>query len=157
MGRWLQGLARFLGVRGALDIIDAAPIQVANCRPKIKDMAQATVRRADAAEPGDGTYDAAVSFFLLHEMPDADKRNVVDASLSRMAPGGKTIFIDYHKPYWAHPLRPIMSTVFALLEPFGKSLHRHELAAFASRPGDYFWRKQTYFGGLYQKTVVRRK
>jgi len=152
-----QRLARYLGPRGELDIIDVAPIQVAGCRQKIADIPQAKVRHADAAEPGNGTYDAIVSFFLLHEMPDGYKHRVVDALLSRMAPGGKVVFIDYHQPHWAHPLRPIMSVVFDLLEPFAKSLCRHRIAEFASRPENYTWRTETYFGGLYQKTVASRR
>ncbi len=42
------------------------------------------------------------------------------------------------------------------LEPFAEGLWRHEIAEFASVPGDYHWQKQTLFGGLYQKTVAYR-
>jgi hypothetical protein len=42
------------------------------------------------------------------------------------------------------------------LEPFAEGLWRHEIAEFASVPGEYRWRKETLFGGLYQKTVAYR-
>ena len=51
------------------------------------------------------------------------------------------------------PLRALLSR----LEPFAESLWRHDIAAFASRPEPYLWEKETLFGGLYQKTVARRR
>jgi len=82
-------LAAHLGPRGALDVIDIAPIQVANAARKLDRFANAQVRQADAANPGPGTYDAVLMFFLLHELPDACKRQAVDAALERLAPGGR--------------------------------------------------------------------
>jgi hypothetical protein len=66
------------------------------------------------------------------------------------------VFIDYHRPGRLHPLRPIMMTVFALLEPFARALWTREIAAYASTPDGFRWRKQTFFGGLYQKVVAER-
>jgi hypothetical protein len=71
-----------------------------------------------------------------------------------LAPGGKIVFIDYHKPHWAHPLKGVMSLVFDTLEPFAKALWRNEIWHFASAAEDIVWRKETYFGGLYQKVVA---
>ena len=48
------------------------------------------------------------------------------------------------------------SIVFDTLEPHAKGLWRHEISDFASAAEGFTWRKQTYFGGLYQKTVARR-
>lgn len=112
------------------------------------------MRAADAAQPGGGPYDEVISFFLLHEMPDDYKRAVVNALLDSVAPGGKVIFIDYHKPHPLHPLKWITALVFALLEPFAKSLWHHEIADFANEPDRYHWCQETYFGGLFQKTVA---
>ncbi len=150
-------LARILGHTGQLEVIDVAPVQVANCRRKFVDVPQATVRLADAAQPGGGPYDAVVSFFLLHEMPDDYKRTVVDALLAGLAPGGRVIFIDYHKPNAWQPLKWITRLVFHFLEPFAMSLWRYEIADFASHAEQYTWRTETYFGGLFQKVVARRE
>src|SRR5512134_3522873 len=88
-GRYSSDLATTLGPSGRLDVIDIAPLQVAHCRRKLAGFPQARVRLADAARPGGGTYDAVCCFFLLHEIPDDHKRQVVDALLSAVPPGGK--------------------------------------------------------------------
>lgn len=148
-------LAEFLGPAGQLEVIDVAPIQVENCRAKLHDIPHASVRLADAVLPGGGPYDAAVCFFLLHEVPDDTKRAVVDALLARIRPGGKVVFIDYHRPRRLHPLKWVISLVFAMLEPFARSMWRHDIADLAGDRGNYDWRTETYFGGLFQKTVAR--
>lgn len=155
-GRLIPELAKRIGAAGHLDVIDVAPIQAALCRRKLRGYSQARVRVADAAQPGAGSYDAITCFFLLHEIPDDRKSAVVEALLARIAPGGKVVFVDYHEPSRYHPLRGVMRALFNRLEPFAKSLWRHEIAEFASTSGDYRWRKQTLFGGLYQKTVAQR-
>lgn len=150
-------LADFLGDRGKLEVVDVAPLQVDNCRRKLADHGHAEVRLADAARPGGDAYDAVCCFFLLHELPDDHKRRVVDGLLASLASGGKAIFVDYHEPHWAHPLKRPTRLVFEVLEPFAESLWRHEIADFASTADDLVWRKQTFFGGLYQKTVAQRR
>ena len=155
-GDFSPALARHLGPRGRLEVIDIAPIQVAGCRRKLRGFPQATVRHADAAAPGGGPYDAVCCYFLLHELPEDYKRAVVDALLMSVVPGGKVVFMDYHRPHRAHPLKGVMSVVFDTLEPYAKSLWRHEIADFAGAAGGFVWRKETFFGGLYQKTVARR-
>ena len=80
----------------------------------------------------------------------------VNALLRKVRPGGKLIFIDYHKPHWAHPLKPITSFVFDTLEPFAKGMWRHEIKEFADEPGLFKWRKERFFGSLFQKVVAQR-
>lgn len=147
-------LARVLGARGRLDVVDIAPIQVANCQRKLSKLDNARARVADAAAPGCGPYDAVCCFFLLHELPDDYKREVVDGLLNSVGPGGKVVFIDYHRPDRRHPLRRPTGAVFDLLEPFAKALWLHEIASFATAAEQFTWRKETYFGGLYQKVVA---
>jgi len=156
-GRLIPELAARVGPGGRLDVIDLVPLQAALCRRKLRGFPQARVRIADAAQPGDGVYDVITCFFLLHEIPDERKRAVVDALLARVVPGGKVVFVDYHTPARWHPLRGLMRLVMGRLEPFAESLWHHEIAEFASVPGDYRWQKQTLFGGLYQKTVAYRR
>lgn len=156
-GDFAANLARHVGLEGSLEVLDVAPIQVARCREKLKDLPQATVRHANALCPTGRLYDRVCCYFLMHEMPDDYKRGVTDTLLDSVALGGKMIFVDYHKPHWAHPLKGITSLVFDTLEPFAKSLWRHEISEFASHPELYRWRKQTYFGGLFQKVVAERR
>ena len=155
-GSIIPNLARLVGSRGRLEVIDIAPIQVARCREKLAPYPWARVRRADACDPGGGPYDAVICYFLLHEIPDDYKGAVVDALLGVVRPGGRVVFVDYHQPSPWHPLGWVMSRVFDALEPFAKSLWRNEIADFACAAEEFTWRKETYFGGLYQKVVARR-
>ena len=153
-GDFSIALAQRVGRDGRLEVIDVAPNQVASCRRKLAGFAHADARLADAARPGGGPYDVICCFFLLHELPDDYKRKVVDALLASVVPGGKVVFIDYHKPHWAHPLKGVMSLVFDTLEPFAKALWRNEIWHFSGAAKGIDWRKETYFGGLYQKVVA---
>lgn len=150
-------LAEAVGADGTLEVIDVAPIQVEHCRSKLMAYPNATVRRRDAATPDLGVFDAACAFFLLHEVPEAYKARIVRSVLASVAPGGKAVFVDYHAPVRLHPLRPVMALVFRLLEPYATALWAREIASYAGGlAGGFEWRKQTYFGGLYQKVVAVR-
>lgn len=121
---------------------------------------QARVHLADARVFSGGGYDIVSCFFLLHvlhELPDDVKEAVVDNLLGRMGSGGRAVFIDYHAPASWHPLRPVMRRIYDRFEPFAESLWRNGIAAFASEAERYHWETRTYFGGLYQKTVVFRR
>ena len=149
--------AERVGPSGALDVIDVVQLQVSNATRKLREYPWCRVRLANAVAPGGGPYDAVNCFFLLHELPDEYKMTVVDSLLASLAPGGKAIFVDYHRPRWWHPLWPLQATVFRFLEPFAKSLWRCEIPDLASDSGDFTWRKETYFGGFFQKVVAVRK
>lgn len=156
-GDFSTRLARFLGPLGALEVIDIAPIQVRHCRRKLAGLPQASVRLGDAAATQPGTYDAISCFFLLHELPDHTKRLAVDALLAAVRPGGKAVFVDYHRPHPMHPLKPVTGLVFRLLEPFAESLWHSEIESLAGGADGFTWSKETFFGGLYQKVVARRR
>ncbi|MEE8352063.1 MAG: rhodoquinone biosynthesis methyltransferase RquA [Rhodospirillales bacterium] len=156
-GSIIPNLARLVGPSGCLEVVDIAPIQVTRCREKLAPYPWARVRRADARDPGGGPYDAVSCYFLLHEIPDDYKGAVVDALLGVVKPGGRVVFVDYHQPPPWHPLGWVMSRVFDALEPFAKSLLRNGVADFATDSGCFHWRKEAYFGGLYQKVVAERR
>jgi hypothetical protein len=149
-------IARQVGPAGYLEVIDLVPLQAALCRQKLRDFPQAHVRIANAASPGEAMYDVVSCFFLLHEIPDELKHSVVDALLMRVNRGGKVVFVDYHKPARWHPLRGLLQLLFNRLEPFAESLWHHQVVEFATAPENYRWEKQTFFGGLYQKTIAHR-
>ncbi len=149
-------LADRVGPRGQLEVIDIAPLQVEHCRKKLAGRNNVCVRVSDAAHAVAGAYDAVCCFFLLHEIPDAKKRQVVDALLAAVRPGGRVLFIDYHQPEWWHPLRPVMAAVFRWLEPYANGLLACEIQDLAQRAQDFEWRKLTRFGGLYQQVIATR-
>ena len=157
-GSFIPQLARRLGPQGSLDVIDIVPVQVAHCRDKLQGLSRAEVRLGNAAEdPPDGPYDAVCCYFLLHEVPGDMKRRIVNAVLGAVEPGGKAVFVDYHRPRWWHPLKWLMALVFLALEPYAPALWEREIADYADHPELSAWRKQTYFGGLYQKVVAERR
>ncbi len=155
-GSFSESLARTVGSEGSLDVVDVAPLQVENCRRKLRYRPWARVRLADAAAPGGGPYDGVCCFFLLHEVPDSHKRSVIRGLLDSVRPGGRVVFVDYHKPKFWHPLRGLMSFVWRRLEPFAFGLVDTEIRKLAEDTDAFTWRKETYFGGLYQKVVAQR-
>ena len=151
-----QRLARQVGPEGALDIVDIAPIQIANIRRKLVGMDWVRASVADATTTRAGSFDCVLSFFLLHEMPDPLKRRVVDAALAAVAPGGRAMFVDYARPLRWHPLRPVMAAVFTLLEPYAIAMWHTPIAALASHPQEFSWTRETRFAGLYQVVIAER-
>ncbi|MBF0305469.1 MAG: methyltransferase domain-containing protein [Alphaproteobacteria bacterium] len=150
-------LAERVGPQGELVVLDIAPNQLAAVETKLAPYPHASTRLADAARQPPDRFDAVVCFFLLHEVPLDYKRRIVDGLLACLNPGGRVVFVDYHRPAPLHPLKPLMSWVYDRLEPFAKELWSREIEALASRPEDFAWSKQTRFGRLYQKVVARRR
>jgi len=155
-GDFSRQLAQRVGPAGTLEVRDIAPLQVNLTRRKLADLPQARVAWGDAAAPeGRGRFDAVACFFLLHEVPDEVKHRIATAMLSQVGPGGKAIFVDYHRPVRWHPLKPLMSRIFRHLEPFAPSMWHKEIRDWAGPAADGFtWSKRTRFGGLYQIVVA---
>ena len=153
-GDFSPALARHIGKKGRLEVVDVAKVQVDSCAEKLRDYPFASVRHLDVLDLGNDEYDAVCCYFLMHEVPDDYKHGLVDVVLNSIGPDGKAIFVDYHKPHWANPFKPVMSLVFDMLEPFAKSLWRQDIRDFASEPEKFRWRKESFFGGLYQKVVA---
>ncbi|BCL75551.1 methyltransferase [Jeongeupia sp. HS-3] len=147
-----------VGAKGAFDLTDITPAQVAHGEAKLAAKPWANVIRADAATHApDVPYDLICSFFLLHEVPDDKKREIVDNMLAQLPKGGKVVFVDYHRPSMWQPIRWILKAVNAWLEPFAYALWQNEISHYASKADDFSWDKRTYFGGVYQCVIVRHK
>jgi ubiquinone/menaquinone biosynthesis C-methylase UbiE len=111
---------------------------------------QMRLRRSDLPPGRSRGYDRALVFFLLHEQPSQDRERTLSEVLRVLRPGGTIVIIDYSMPRWWRPL-------LAGLEPFALDLWRREVADFlpAGRPVRGL-RRQSFFGGLYQKIVATR-
>jgi len=155
-GRLIPEIARRVGPNGSLDVVDIVPLQAALCRYKLRGLGQARVRIADACEPGERLYDVVSCYFLLHEVPDVKKRMIVGALLDRVAPGGRAIFIDYHRPSRLQPLRGFYRRLFERVEPYALSMWQHDIQDLAGDASAFQWEKRTLFGGVFQKTVAYR-
>jgi len=158
-GDFTEHLVSRLSPSAHLDVIDVAPIQIKNLQSKLKSQRQVAVLRQDssALQFADASKDAVVVFFLLHEQPAEVRRKTIAEALRVTKPGGKLIFVDYHRPVASNPFRYLMVPILKLLEPFAMDIWRDEIAHWL--PADATpakLEKQTYFGGLYQKVVITR-
>jgi ubiquinone/menaquinone biosynthesis C-methylase UbiE len=155
-GKYLPMLAEHIGPSGHLDLVDIAEVQLLSAREKLNGFNNVTLHHANAMDLDDELYDRVICYFLLHEIPDHHKRAAMDVLLRKVRPGGKFVCIEYHKPHWAHPLKPITSFVFDKLEPFAKGMWRSDIKDFTKRKDLYLWHKETVFGSLFQKVVAQR-
>jgi ubiquinone/menaquinone biosynthesis C-methylase UbiE len=147
---------RVAAAGGRLDVVDVLPIQLRNLRDKLDRDAPVGLIQRDAAKLGfaDGTYERVVLFFLLHEMPGEVRRRTLAEAMRVVKPGGEVVIVDYHRPARLHPLRGVMQWILRTFEPFAMDLWRHEVRQWlpaGAMPGT----KRTYFGGLYQRLVIR--
>ena len=140
-----------------LEVIEVSPLQAGICQKKLHSYPDARVRLGDVATLNTQPVDLVSCFFLLHEIPSDYKWAVVNTLLAHVNAGGQAVFIDYHRPHKLHPLKSLMRVIFNLLEPFAEELWDQEISAYAKNSKDFIWRKETFFGGLYQKTVAQRK
>lgn len=156
-GDLVQRVAARVGPGGEFHLTDITPIQIEHGRNKLAAFPWAKVIRADAATYDSGTdYDLICSFFLLHEVPEEKKRQIVDHLLECLPPGGTALFVDYHRPAWWQPVRWILKGVNAWLEPFADALWQHEIRDYAGHAEHFAWRQHTFFGGTYQAVWVER-
>lgn len=155
-GSFAPNLARHVGRDGSLEVVDVAQVQVRSVTRKLAAFPNARVHHCNILDFGGGPFDVVCCYFLLHEVPDDYKVRIVNWLLEKVEPGGKVVFVDYHKPRWWHPLKLITSIVFDTLEPYAKRLWWNEIRDFSARAERFTWRKETIFGGLFQKVVATR-
>ena len=157
-GDFSQQIAKRLAPDSHLDVVDVAPVQLQNAGTKVKDYPNVTLYHQDSTKLslGDDRYDYTVVFFLLHEQPSKARAQTIQEALRVTKPGGKVIFVDYHRPVWNNPFRYAMIPILSILEPFAMDLWREEIIDWVPqdrRPKKIA--KQTFFGALYQKVIMR--
>lgn len=142
---------------GSLDVVDVLAVQLSNLHGKLPAGAPVTLLQRDSAALGieDGSYDQALLFFLLHEQPEAVRRRTLAEAVRVVKPGGKIVIVDYHRPRPWNPLAHIFKPLLSRLEPYALDLWRHDIGEWLP-PGAGRLRKETCFGGLYQKLVIDR-
>jgi ubiquinone/menaquinone biosynthesis C-methylase UbiE len=152
--------AQKVGPKGAFHLTDVTPVQVEHATRTLAGMNWAKVIRSDAASfvvDDQNPYDLICSFFLLHEVPEEKKYEIVNHMLAKLPKGSKAVFVDYHNPAWWQPIRYILMVVNHLLEPFAKTMWKNEIQHYAHQADQFTWRKRTIFGGVYQCVVVEHK
>ena len=152
--------AQKVGAKGTFHLTDVTPIQIEHGTRKLAGMEWTKVIRSDAAEfnhAEQGDYDLICSFFLLHEVPEEKKYEIMDHMLAKLPKGSKAVFVDYHNPAKWQPIRYILKVVNHYLEPFAETLWKNELKHYASQADKFILCKKTFFGGVYQCLVVEHK
>ena len=152
--------AKKVGPKGAFHLTDVTPVQIEHGSRKWAGMEWTKVIRADAASFAVGEkdhYDLICSFFLLHEVPEEKKFEIVNHMLAKLPKGSKAVFVDYHNPAKWQPIRYILKIVNHYLEPFAETMWKNEIQHYASNANQFSWRKKTFFGGVYQCVVVEHK
>lgn len=141
-----------------LSVVDVAPIQLRNIEKKLDGHDNVSVHHQDStcmAFPTN-SFEETVVFFLLHEQPEHARRKTITEAVRVTRPGGRVIFVDYHGPRSSNPMRYVMKPILSWLEPYAMDLWREELPTFM--PADIEPEQidsEFYFGGLYQKVVVK--
>lgn len=156
-GSLISEIAAKLSHPRQLEVVDVSALQIARCRSKLHLFPQVITRIGDIASLRSTPRDIVSCFFLLHEVPGDYKRALVNRLLEHVAPGGKAVFVDYHKPHPLHPLRGIMHLIWRRFEPFAMDLLQSEIDSFADNRGSFTWTKETFFAGLYQKVTATRR
>lgn len=155
-GDFTERLRTHLGSEAHLDVVDVTPIQLKNTQNKLSDSRNTAFHVQNSAQlkfPS-ARFDSVVVFFLLHEQPEAVRQATIDEALRVTRPGGKTIFVDYHRPARWNPFRYFAGLIFWLLEPFASNFWAKDIATHARTDlSGAQVDKRLYFGGLYQKTV----
>jgi ubiquinone/menaquinone biosynthesis C-methylase UbiE len=142
---------------GSLDVVDVLPIQLSNLGRKLVKHAPVTLVNRDASDLGFATdsYDRVILFFLLHEMPLEVRRRTLAEAVRVLKPGQELVIVDYHRPVGWHPLKPVMTFILRNFEPFAMDLWNHQVEEWLPE-GARVDRKETFWGGLYQKLVIRK-
>jgi ubiquinone/menaquinone biosynthesis C-methylase UbiE len=140
-----------------LDVVDVLPVQLGNLRAKLPEGAPVQTLRMDCSQlrMADATYDRALLFFLLHEMPRPVREATLREALRVVRPGGKLVIVDFAKPYAWHPLKYLWHPVLTRLEPFAPDLFTLPVETWLpeSHRGRVVSHKG-YFGNFYQKLVI---
>jgi ubiquinone/menaquinone biosynthesis C-methylase UbiE len=156
-GDFTPKLAERVAGGGTLDVVDVLPVQLANLRQKLHPASRVSLVNRDAADLGfaDASYDRAILFFLLHEMPLEVRRRTLSEALRVLKPGGRLVIVDYHRPARWHPLRRVMKWILETFEPFAMDLWQHEVAEWLPA-GTRIVKKETCYGELYQRLVITK-
>jgi ubiquinone/menaquinone biosynthesis C-methylase UbiE len=152
-GNFTEQLAR-LQPSSDIHVADVAQIQLHNLHKKTSSFSNITLHHMDASklEFANSSFDNVILFFLLHEMPENVRKMTISEAVRVVKPGGKVVFVDYHKPFWMNPFRYVMVPILKYLEPFALDLWKSEIKEWMPKVSKL--EKKTYFGGLYQKVIV---
>lgn len=160
-GQLVPRLQQQLSDDACFDLIDILPIQLEKTRQKLN-WPDKRIRLfqcdATALQCSSNSYDNVLMFFLPHELPEEHRRLALSEAFRVVKPGGKLVFVEFHRPHVLNPFRLWQRLIFFLFEPFATDMWHYELTHYF--PSDIKYKvisKTTYFGDLYQKLVVTKE
>lgn len=141
---------------GLLDVVDSLPIQLDNLAAKLPAHTPAHLARmnVESLHFPDCSFDAAVAFMLLHEIPETAREATIREALRVLKPSGRLVLVDFGPPAAWHPLRYLWLPILGRAEPFAPALWRTSFAETVRRLApERPWRERRYFGGLFRSLV----
>ncbi len=142
-----------LAADAELNVVDILPVQLENLTRKLPVDPRVKLIHADSADlpMASASYERALLFFLLHEMPEDVRRKTIAEALRMLKPGGQLVIVDYHQPSKLNPLYWPMQGILRTLEPFAMDLWRQPISDWLPPHVQIREaRHRTLFGGLYQ-------
>lgn len=138
------------------DIIDN---ELVHARGKLGEFAgklELLQENATAMQQPDGSVEANVIFFLLHELPHHLKGQALREATRVLAPGGKLYLAEFHRPsLWV--LRALSWTYFKVFEPLGLALwDTHDPLTQLEALGGFTCERRTVFFGNFQIIVATK-
>jgi len=111
---------------------------------------------ATALKLADGSVDANVIFFLLHELPHHLKGEALREAGRVLVPGGKLYLAEFHRPeLWV--LRALSWTYFKVFEPLGLALwDSHDPVKQLDAMGGFTCERRKVFFGNFQIVVATK-
>ena len=155
-GKQIEAVAEKIGAYGKYTIVDVCAKQIARCKSKAI-YQKINFQSHDASKSFSEKYDTVICYMLLHELPPVTRTKIINNALQCVEEGGKVIFIDYNNPSKWNILRGVVKMFNRLYHPFAESLWKNPIETYAKQKEHFLWRKKTYFGKMYQKTVAIRQ
>ena len=149
-------VAEKMNAKGQYHIEDISAQHLEIMKSRVSAWLNVTLKERDFTIPNELRYDVVIGYFVLHEVPDTRKQEILKRALNALNPRGKMIFIDYAQPKKFHPLKYPVKIFNRLYEPFAESLWYNEIQDFAPKTGKIIWDKKTFFGGMYQCVIAQR-
>jgi ubiquinone/menaquinone biosynthesis C-methylase UbiE len=143
-----------------VQVVDIIENELLHAKRKMRNMpGQLTFHQQDATalQLPDGSVQANVVFFLLHELPHHLKHEVLKEACRVLAPGGKLFLAEFHRPH-LRVLRALSWTYFKVFEPLGLALwSTHDpLAQLQAMPGISSCERRIVFFGNFQVIVATK-
>lgn len=155
-GNFEYKVAEKMNSKGEYHIEDISAQHLDIMKSRVSAWLNVKLKERDFTIPNDQRYDVVIGYFILHEVPDTRKKEILTRAINALKPRGKMIFIDYAQPKKFHPLKYPVKTFNRLYEPFAESLWYNEIQDFAPKTDKLIWDKKTFFGDMYQCVIAQR-